>query len=79
MKTATAQVNAKYQIILPKEVRKALGVKPHEQVIFLIDGDYAYLRPRPQSFTEKLSGLHAHIWRKPADKWLKEERRSWDE
>ncbi len=79
MKTATAQVSSKYQMVIPREVRKALGIKPHDQVLFLIDGDRAYLRPRPKSFTEKLSGLHAHVWQQPTEQWLREERESWEE
>jgi AbrB family looped-hinge helix DNA binding protein len=78
MKTATAQVSSKYQMVIPKEVRTALGIKPHDQVLFLIDEDRVYLRPRPDSFTDKLSGLHAHVWRQPTDQWLREERESWE-
>ena len=79
MKTAAAQVSSKYQMVIPKEVRKALGIKPHDQVLFLIDGDRVYLRPRPDSFTDMLSGLHAHVWQQPTDQWLREERESWEE
>ena len=79
MKTATARVSTKYQMVIPKEVRKALEIKPHDQVIFLIDGNRVYLRPRPKSFTEKLSGLHAHVWQQPVEQWLQKERESWQE
>ena len=78
MKTATARVSSKYQMVIPKEVRAALEIQPHDQVLFLIDGDVVYLRPRPKSFTEALSGLHAHVWRQPTEQWLNEERETWE-
>ena len=79
MKTATVQVSSKYQMVIPKEVRKALGIQPHDHVIFLIDGDRVYLRPRPASFTKTSSGLHAHVWQQPVEDWLREERESWED
>ncbi len=79
MQTATAQVSKKYQMVIPKEVRKALGIKPHDQILFLIDGNRVYLRPRPTSFTEALSGLHAHVWHQSGEAWLEKERASWEE
>ena len=66
-------------MVIPKEVRKALEIKPHDQIIFLIDDNYVYLRPRPKSFTEKLSGLHAYVWRQPVEPWFQKERESWQE
>jgi len=79
MQTATAQVSTAYQIVIPRAVRKALGIKPRDQVIFIIDEDRVYLRLRPKSFIEKLSDLHTHVWRQPSDEWLHKERESWDE
>ncbi len=72
-------MSSKYQVVIPKEVRTALGIKPHDQVLFLIDGDVVYLRPRPTNFTETLSGLHAHVWQQPGEQWLKEERETWED
>ena len=79
MKTATAKVSKKYQMVIPKDVRKALNIKPHDHIIFLIDGNKVYLHPRPENFTEALSGLHAHVWQQPTEDWLKKERASWGE
>ncbi|MCD6291619.1 MAG: AbrB/MazE/SpoVT family DNA-binding domain-containing protein [Anaerolineae bacterium] len=79
MKVVTAQVSSKYQVVLPKEVRVALGIHPRTQVLFLIDGDRVYLRPRPTSFSTKLRGLHSHVWRQGGEDWLAKERASWEE
>ena len=76
MKTATARVGAKNQIVVPKAVREALDIEPRDSLLFLIDGDTVLLRARPDSFTEALQGLHRDLWPDP-DAWLEEERESW--
>jgi AbrB family looped-hinge helix DNA binding protein len=76
METFTARVSAKYQVVIPKAVREALGIQPKDELLFLLDGETVIIRPQPASFTEALSGLHRHLWPDP-DAWLEEERASW--
>lgn len=73
----SARLSTKYQLVIPKEVREALNLQPNDSVLFLIEGDSVYIRPRPQSFTRTLSGLHRHVWSN-SDKWLDEERSAWE-
>ncbi len=47
-------------------------------------GGYRYARRKDRdaqrgSMTDKLSGLHEHVWQEPTEQWLEEERRSWEE
>lgn len=77
MKTATARVGAKNQLVVPKAVREALDIGPRDSLLFLIDGDTVLLRARPASFTEALEGLHSDLWA-DADGWLEGERGSWE-
>lgn len=77
MEVARSRVNAKGQVIIPKSVRDALGIHPHDEVIFYLRGDTLILRPRPKSYTETLRGLYADIWHQ-SDAWLEEERNSWE-
>ncbi len=77
MRTITARISSKYQIVIPKLVREALDLQPQDMVLFLVDGDTVLLRPQPASFTETLRGLHKEIWPDP-DAWLEEERASWE-
>lgn len=44
--TVTAQVGAKYQVVIPKEVRNVLAIQPGGRLIFLVDGDVVFVRPR---------------------------------
>jgi AbrB family looped-hinge helix DNA binding protein len=77
MEAISARVSTKYQVSIPKKVREALHLQPHDTLLFLIDGDTVYLRSKPASFTETLRGLHRHVWSDP-ERWLEEERASWE-
>ena len=77
MTAITAQVSTKYQVVIPKEVRERLNIHPRDTLLFLIDGDTVILRPKPQSFTETLRGLHSHLWT-DSEAWLEQERASWE-
>lgn len=78
MQSFVTRLSSKYQVVIPKEVRDALGLKPHDAVIFLIDGDEVILRPKPRDFVEALRGLHKEVWMEDVDGWLEEERASWE-
>jgi AbrB family looped-hinge helix DNA binding protein len=78
METVIARISSKNQIVLPKEVREALGVHGGDSVIFLVDGNKAIIRSRPDSFTEAIAGLYEEIgagqdWQQ----WLEKERALW--
>ncbi len=77
MHTVTARIGARYQVVIPKAVREALNLRPQDTLLFLVDGDTVFLRPKPASFTETLLGLHREIWPDP-DTWLEEERGAWE-
>ena len=40
-----ATLTSKGQMTIPKEVRKALNLKPREKVIIVVDGDHAVIKP----------------------------------
>lgn len=40
-----AILTSKGQMTIPKEVRKALNIKPSEKVIVVVDGDQAVIKP----------------------------------
>ena len=77
MQVITARISAKYQVVIPKPVREALGLQPHDTLLFLLDGHTVVLRPRPDNFTAALRGLHQKLWPDP-DTWLEEERAGWE-
>ena len=77
METFIARISTKYQVVIPKPVREALGLQPHDTLIFLLDGHTVVLRPQPDNFTDALRGLHQALWPDP-DAWLEEERATWE-
>lgn len=40
-----AVLTSKGQMTIPKEIRRALGLKPSERVIIVIEGDHAVIKP----------------------------------
>ena len=41
----TAKITVKGQVTIPKKVRKALGVRGGDSIIFLVEGDQALMKP----------------------------------
>ncbi len=42
--SAVARVSRRYQVVIPKEIRKALGIKEGDKVLFEIEGDKIRIR-----------------------------------
>ena len=79
METMTVRLGAKGQIVVPKAVREQLGLKEGDALMLMVDGQRVILRARPASFTDAMRGLHKEVWEGvDVDKWLEEERSSWD-
>lgn len=41
----TAILSSKYQVVIPKEIRKTLGLKPGQRLIFVENGGRVEIRP----------------------------------
>jgi len=52
---ATVTVSSKYQIVIPKEVRELLDIKPGRQIAILVKGKSVSLVPVPT--LEELRGV----------------------
>jgi len=57
----TASITSKGQITVPKAVRDALGLEQGQQVIFVIEGDRAYLHPVRSGGVMALRGVAAGL------------------
>ena len=55
-------MSRKNQIIVPREVREKLHLKAGEQFLVLCKDDRIVLIPKPQSFVDKMAGLHKEVW-----------------
>lgn len=75
------KVSSQYQIVVPKDVRKALGLKAGMRVdITPLDEYRAILMKRPHSMVDALQGLGKDVWKSlgGGTRYLKRERASWD-
>lgn len=52
----TATITAKGQVVIPSYVRKALNLKSHDQVIFIVEGERAILIPARRHSIMELRG-----------------------
>jgi AbrB family looped-hinge helix DNA binding protein len=80
MKTATARLSSRGQMVIPKEIRQALGLEAGDTVFFVLEGDSVRMFPRPKDYSEYMYGLGKEIWEAlgGGDKFHAEEQASWE-
>jgi AbrB family looped-hinge helix DNA binding protein len=80
MMTVTVKMSRKNQIVLPKAVRTALGLRGGDQLSVQIKKDAAILKAQPLNYTERLAGMGAHLFPRGMEltAWLLKERDEWD-
>ncbi len=71
---AVVKLSSKNQIVVPREAREALGLKPGAKLLVVVMGDTVIMRRRPQNYAEAIEGIGAGLY--PPD-YLKKERASW--
>lgn len=73
------KVGPKYQVVIPKELRKKLGIKPSDKVLVEEIEGVVIVIPKPKSFTNFLKGLGKEVWKgEDATDYVRRERKSWD-
>jgi AbrB family looped-hinge helix DNA binding protein len=72
---AEATLSAKNQIVIPREAREALRLKPGDKVMVVVRGDRVIILQKPKSAHAAIRGLARGIYRSA---YLEKERRSWD-
>ena len=50
-------VSTKGQLVIPKEIREALGIKPKQKVLLKLVKDHAEIEPLPQDPIEHFCGI----------------------
>jgi len=67
-------LTSKGQMTIPKQVRKALNLKPSEKVIIVVDGDQAIIKPLRGNILDIGGSIQITDRGKPADfKKIREE------
>jgi AbrB family looped-hinge helix DNA binding protein len=67
-------LSSKNQIVIPREARKALGLKPGDKVLVVVRSGRVLVLKRPKSYHAAIRGLARGKY--PED-YLQKERRSW--
>ena len=76
----TAKLSQKYQIVVPKEVRKQMHLEAGSRLeIYLLDEKRAILMKHSSASVHALKGLGKDLWRRVggATRYIKQERASW--
>jgi AbrB family looped-hinge helix DNA binding protein len=72
------KLSAKYQIVIPREVRRQLGLAAGDGLLVEVRDKTIVLVPRPRSYAKGLRGLHKGVWGNvDAKAYVREERKGW--
>jgi AbrB family looped-hinge helix DNA binding protein len=73
-------LNQKSQIVISKQIRKRLGLKPGDQLAAVVEDNKIILRPKPKSPAARLRGLGKGTWGKKTqiDAYLDKLRDEWE-
>lgn len=71
---AEATLSSKNQIVIPREAREALDLKPGDKLVITAVSGKIILMEKPKSYAAALAGIARGVY--PKD-YLKKERNSW--
>jgi AbrB family looped-hinge helix DNA binding protein len=69
-----ATLSSKNQIVIPHEAREALGLKPGDKILVVVQGGKVLVLQKPKSYNAAIRGLSRRTY--PVD-YLQQERQSW--
>ncbi|MGO8734999.1 MAG: AbrB/MazE/SpoVT family DNA-binding domain-containing protein [Terriglobia bacterium] len=72
---AEATISSKNQMVIPREAREALGVKPGDRVLVVVRGNRVIVLQKPPSHRDAIRGLARGLY---SSGHLQKERQSWD-
>lgn len=70
-----AILSTKNQIVIPREARKALQVKPGDKLLVVVRGEKVIVLQKPKSHHAAIRGLARGVY---SSAHLQKERQSWD-
>ena len=76
---AMVKLSSKHQVVIPKKVRKKLGLHAGDQLVVEVEGEKVVLHPRPKNYTNYMLGLGRKVWHEiEATEYIRKERESWE-
>jgi AbrB family looped-hinge helix DNA binding protein len=70
-----ATLSSKNQIVIPREAREALGVRPGDKVVVVVRGKRVIVLQKPKSHRAAIRGVARGLYSRS---YLQKERQSWD-
>lgn len=73
------KLTSKFQITIPADIRRRLGLHQGDAVVIDLEGNKAVLRPVHGGHVQRMSGLGKDVWAKlgGGGAYLQSERESW--
>ena len=68
-------LSTKNQIVIPREAREALHVKPGDKLLVVVRGETVIVLQKPKNHHDAIRGLASGVY---SDDYLQKERQSWD-
>jgi AbrB family looped-hinge helix DNA binding protein len=68
-------LSSKHQIVVPRQARRALGLKPGDKLVIVSLGEDVVLLKRPRSYTMSTKGAARGLY---PEAYLEAERGDWD-
>jgi AbrB family looped-hinge helix DNA binding protein len=76
---ALVKLSSRHQVVIPKKVRKRLGLHAGDQLVVEVEGEKVVLHPRPKNYTDYMLGLGKKVWQRiDATEYVRKERESWE-
>ncbi len=72
---AEATLSTKNQIVIPREAREALRMKPGDRLLVVVRGDRVIVLQKPRSYEAAIRGMAGGVYPRG---YLRKERESWD-
>jgi AbrB family looped-hinge helix DNA binding protein len=70
-----ATLSTKNQIVIPREAREALGLKPGDKILVVVRAGKVLVLQKPKSYHAAIRGLARRAYPKS---YLHKERKSWE-
>lgn len=70
-----ATLSSKNQIVIPREAREVLGLKPGDKILVVVRGGNVLVLQKPKSYRAAIRGLARGVYSKSH---LQKERQSWE-
>ena len=70
-----ATLSSKNQVVIPREAREKLGLKPGDKLEFVVQNGMLVMFPTPKSWAKALRGIAKGLY---PEGYLEKERQSWD-